>query len=41
MDYASRSGRLVMTLRQQLLLVFFKGDRFDGYLWTTNAAPPA
>lgn len=40
-DYASRSGRLVMTLRQQLLLVFFKGDRFDGYLWTTNAAPPA
>lgn len=28
------------TMRQQILLVFFKGDVFDGYLWTdaTQAA---
>lgn len=24
-------------LRQQIMLVFFKGEKFDGYLWTTNA----
>ena len=25
-------------LRQQLLMIFFTGDLFDGYFWTTNSA---
>jgi len=34
------SGRAhLMDVRQQILLVFFKGDRFDGYLWSSNALP--
>ena len=26
-----------LKMRQQIMLVFFKGEKFDGYLWTTNA----
>jgi len=36
-DY-QRSGNLFSAeMRQQLLLVFFKGNEFDGFLWTSNA----
>jgi hypothetical protein len=27
---------ILMDARQQILLVFFKGDKFDGFLWTSN-----
>ena len=30
-----------VNMRQQIMLVFFKGERFDGYLWTTNAGTGA
>lgn len=38
-----RSERDVLKadVRLQMMLIFFKGDRFDGYLWTTNSAPVA
>ncbi|MBU6498157.1 MAG: hypothetical protein KGJ41_02420 [Rhodospirillales bacterium] len=40
MTGAKFSGSIMtMAMRQQWLLVFFKGDTFDGYLWTTNSAP--
>jgi hypothetical protein len=29
-----------MKVRQQILLVFFQGETFDGYLWTSNALAP-
>lgn len=38
-DASSRGGVMTIALRQQILLVFFKGDVFDGYLWTSNNAP--
>jgi len=36
-----RSGDKVVQidLRQQIVLIFFKGDRVDGYLWTSNSGP--
>lgn len=36
-DAKGREDALVMSMRQQILLVFFKGEVFDGYLWTSNA----
>ena len=34
---ATRRGEFVyMNLRHQILLIFFDGDRVDGYLWTSN-----
>ena len=29
-----------MKVRQQILLIFFQGETFDGYLWTSNALAP-
>lgn len=37
--YRRSGGAYQMDMRQQILLVFFKGDSFDGYLWTSNALP--
>lgn len=39
-DMKSGNGPATMNVRQQILLVFFKGDIFDGYLWTSNALTP-
>ena len=33
----SASDAVRLGMRQQIMLVFFKGEKFDGYLWTTNA----
>lgn len=30
---------VMVDLRQQILLVFFEGDKFDGYLFTSNVLP--
>lgn len=38
-DMSRHAGVWRMELRNQMLLVFFRGDRFDGYLWTSNSAP--
>lgn len=32
----SEDGVLVMDMRQQILIIFFKGDRFHGYFWTSK-----
>ena len=32
----NRQDYVNMELRQQILLVFFDGDRVNGYLWTSN-----
>lgn len=32
----SEDGIMVMDMRQQILVIFFKGDRFHGYFWTSN-----
>jgi outer membrane protein assembly factor BamE (lipoprotein component of BamABCDE complex) len=40
-DLQSSGGAMRINMRQQLLLVFFKGDKFHGYLWTSNVAPGA
>ncbi len=39
-DMASKQGVMMMKVRQQILLVFFRGDLFDGFLWTTNVVRP-
>ena len=39
-DMKSEAGVIKMNLRQQILLVFFKGEFFDGYLWTSNKLKP-
>lgn len=39
-DMKSGEGATILNLRQQILLVFFKADIFDGYLWTTNVLTP-
>ncbi len=39
-DLASTGGGYVAKLRQQLLMIFFKGELFDGFFWTTNSASP-
>jgi len=40
-DMKSGDGPATMKVRQQILLVFFKGEIFDGYLWTSNALAPS
>jgi outer membrane protein assembly factor BamE (lipoprotein component of BamABCDE complex) len=35
-NFKSKDGVLIMGLRQQILMIFFKGDKFHGYFWTTN-----
>lgn len=37
-DIKSENGVMVMDMRQQILLIFFKGDKFHGYFWTSNEA---
>jgi hypothetical protein len=37
---SSPDGYVTMKVRMQILLVFFKGDVFDGYLWSTNELAP-
>lgn len=32
-----QGGVIDMEFRQQILMVFFKGERFDGFLWTSNS----
>ena len=32
---------IVMNMRHQVLLVFLKGDRYDGYMWYSNAGSAA
>lgn len=39
-DMASKQGVMTMKVRQQILLVFFRGELFDGFLWTTNVVRP-
>ena len=39
-EVKSEADVIRMNLRQQILLVFFKGEFFDGYLWTSNAFKP-
>ena len=34
---AAGQGIIHVEMTQEILLVFFDGDRFDGYLWYTNA----
>jgi len=34
--FRSEKGVLVMDMRQQLIVIFFKGDKFHGYFWTSN-----
>lgn len=36
---SSRNDVMTLQMRQQILAIFFKGDAFDGYLWTNNTAP--
>lgn len=35
-DFKSEESVLMMDLRQQILVIFFKGDKFHGYFWTSN-----
>jgi len=35
-DLASGDGEMVMDMRQQILMIFFKGGKFHGYFWTSN-----
>lgn len=37
-DITSEEDVTKMKMRQQILAIFFKGDLFHGYFWTTNAA---
>lgn len=39
-DMKSGDGVITMKMRQQILLVFFKGELFDGYFWTSNKYDP-
>ena len=36
-DTKSQARVLNVQIRQQILMVFFKGERFDGFLWTSNS----
>jgi len=36
-NYKSGKEGMNITLRQQILVVFFKGDVFYGYFWTSNS----
>ncbi|HIP10018.1 MAG TPA: hypothetical protein EYG65_09830 [Rhodospirillales bacterium] len=35
-DTSSKGGVIRMNLRQQVLLVFFYEDKFDGFMWYSN-----
>jgi hypothetical protein len=35
-DMSSGEGAMVMDMRQQILMIFFKGGKFHGYFWTSN-----
>lgn len=39
-EMKSTAGVINANLRQQILLVFFNGEFFDGYLWTSNTLKP-
>lgn len=39
-DMKSDDGVINMNVRQQILLVFFKGEAFDGYFWTRSKFAP-
>lgn len=36
-DVKSGEGGMNITLRQQILVVYFKGEIFHGYFWTSNS----
>lgn len=36
---AGQGGAHRLDIRTQILLVFFKGELFDGYFWTSNTNP--
>jgi hypothetical protein len=36
-DTKAEGEEMSMKMRQQILAVFFKGDRFHGYFWTTSS----
>jgi hypothetical protein len=36
-DFKSEERLLTMKMRQQILAVFFKGEVFHGYFWTSNS----
>ena len=40
-DMKAVRDTVVMNMRQQILLVFFNGDRYDGYMWYSNAGTAA
>ena len=33
----AEGGIILIRLRQQMLMVYFLGDRFDGFMWFSNA----
>ena len=35
-DYKNVEGIITMNMRQQILLIFFEGGVFDGYMWSAN-----
>jgi hypothetical protein len=35
-DVTSDRGTMTMSMRQQILMILFKGDKFHGYFWTSN-----
>lgn len=35
-DIETEGNTMVMKMRQQILMIFFKEDRFHGYFWTSN-----
>lgn len=35
-DATAQQDYLRMVARQRILLVFFDGDRVDGFMWTSN-----
>lgn len=35
-EMKSKEGAMIMDLRQQILMIFFKEDKFHGYFWTSN-----
>ena len=37
-NFKSEGGIMIMDMSQQILVIFFKGDRFHGYFWTSNEA---
>ena len=37
-DSGGTAGLFSSSLRQNILLIFFRGDKYDGYLWFRNRA---